>query len=339
VSDLLSGHAFRTLTALAIVLSTAACDNVAWGGVDVRFVRAPSALDSLADSADANLEPGGFTLPSGPVLYMGTRDSTGIYLVPVGEIQKDSLSQFRTERSAPGYRAAFARELMPTGSRFTLFSAGSRVGTFTVGEVGTDDSYCTARPRASGVVELVPGAADATRFLALPEESTKDMDYQPYRPLESDRVQRSAGIDLAGAVIPQLGATWPTSMVEARGDLAVATLDGRPAVSTTFVFRDQMAIQPAQPTSYSLYLLATPDGERYRTAYVWYRQAASEGKGAPRFFESMDWDGDGKTEVLLEVLGERSRWPAVIEERGSEWTRTYEDACGVATPVAAPAPR
>ena len=44
---------------------------------------------------------------------------------------------------------------------------------------------------------------------------------------------------------------------------------------------------------------------------------------------------DGKTELLLEVMGERSRWMAIVEELDNEWTRTFEDACGAA---AAPAP-
>ena len=333
----MSGHAFRSFATLAIVISTTGCDNVEWGGVDVHFVRAPAALvGSVPDSLAGKEEPGSFTLPKGAVLYMGTRDSTGVSLVPVGEIQRDSLLQFRSERSAPGYRAAFARELMAAGNRFTLFSAGARVGTFTVREVDTDQSVCTPRPRATGVTELVPGAAEATRFLAIPEEFAKEIDYAAYQPLESDRVQRDAAINLAGAVIPQLGATSPTSMIEARADFAVANMDGSPAVSTTFVFRDQLAIQPAQPTSYSLYLLATPEGATYKTAYVWYREAAREGKGVPRYFQEMDWDGDGKTELLLDVMGERSHWPAVVEERGNEWTRTFEDICGVAK--AAPAP-
>ena len=336
----MSGQAFRSFAALAIVISTTGCDNVAWGGVDMRFVRAPAAsVGSTPDSLAAEEEPGSFTLPTGAVLYMGTRDSSGVSLVPVGEIKRDSLLQFRSERSAPGYRAAFARELMAVGSRFTLFSAGARVGTFTVRNVDTDVGFCTPRPRATGVVELVPGAADANRFLALPEQFAKEIEYASYQPLESDRVQRDAAINLAGVVIPQLGATWPTSMIEARADFAVPRLDGNPAVSTTFVFRDQLAIQPAQPTSYSLYLLATPEGETYRTAYVWYREAASEGKGVPRYFQEMDWDGDGKTELLLDVLGERSHWPAVVEERGTEWTRTFEDVCGVAKSVPAPTVR
>ena len=341
VLDLVSGQAFRSLVALAILISSTACDNVEWGGVDVHFARPPAALaGTTRDDSGGKEEPGSFTLPTGAVLYMGTRDSAGIYLVPVGEIQRDSLLPFRDERSAPGYRAAFARQLMAPGRRLTLFSAGARVGTFTVREVGTDGSFCTARPRARGVAELVPGAAAATHFLALPEEFAKDIEYAPYQPLETDRIQRTAVINLAAEVIPQIGASWPSSLVEARGDLhALRTANGQPAVSTTFMFRDRMRIQPAEARSYSLYLLATSQGGQYRAAYVWYREAAREGKGTPRYFQELDWDDDGKTELLLEVLGERSRWTAVVEERDNEWARTFEDGCGAAAaPVPEPPP-
>ena len=328
---------------LGMVISATACDNVDWGGLTVRLVPPPPSSVGLAsDSAGAELEGGEFVLPTGPVLYAATRDSTGVYLIPVAAIQGDSLSPFLDERTAPGYRGAFARQMLKPGSRFTLFSAGARVGTFTSGEVGTDETFCTPRPRATGVVELVPGAAAATQFLALPEAFTDSMAYDPYAPLVDDRVQRSAGIDLAAAAIPQIGATWPSSMIDARGDLSVfSTADGKPAVSTTFVFRDQLRIQVAEPSSYSLYLLATPEGEGYKTAYIWYREAAREGKGAPRYFQHLDWDGDGKTEILLEVVGQRSRWLAVVQQRGEEWTRTYEDPCGANAPpiVARPAAR
>lgn len=327
-----------------MVISASACDNVDWGGFSARMVPPPAALIGVRpDNLAAEDEKGGFTLPKGPVLYAAARDSTGVTLVPIGEIAGDSLKPFRDEKSAPGYRGAFARELMAPGTRFTLFAAGARVGTFTTRDVGTDETYCTPRPRANGVIELVPGAADATRFLALPERFTDSLAYAPYRPLEHDRAQRAAGIDLAAEVIPQVGATWPSSMVEARGDLqAFRQADGAPAVSNTFVFRDQMQIQPAQPSSYSLYLLAVADSvpaegqtllePAYRVAYTWYREAAREGKGAPRYFQHLDWNRDGRTDVLLEILGERHRWNAVIQKRGTQWTRTFEDPCGAAAP-------
>ena len=329
----MSGHALRQLTALGIVISTSACDNVEWGGVDVRLVPSPEASIGTAGRTAEPEATGSCALPTGAVLYMATRDSSGVFVIPVGEIAGDSLLPFRDERSASGYRAAFARELMAPGTRFTLFSAGARVGTLTVRDVGTDESFCTPRPRATGPLELVPDAVQATRFLALPESSTRSASYQEYSPLEHNLAQRTAGIDIATELIPQIGAAWPSSIVDARRDIAAFRLaDGRPAVSTTFLFSDEARIQPAQAASYALYLMATPEGNQYRPAYFWYREARREGKGVPRYFQHLDWDGDGETEVLLEVLGERFRWTAVIQPAGDGWTRTFEDPCGAAAP-------
>jgi hypothetical protein len=196
------------------------------------------------------------------------------------------------------------------------------------------------------VLELVPNAADARTFLGIPEKFTDSTAWQPYKPVEDDRVQRAAGIDLAAAEIPKLGATWPSSMVAARVDLKAFHLaSGAPAVSNTFVFRDQLAMQPAEARSYSLYLLAVADsvpkaGETlleasYRPAYTWYRVAGSDGRGIPRYFQDLDWNHDGKTEILLEVIGERHRWNAVVAQKGKEWTRTFEDPCGAAAPKVA----
>jgi hypothetical protein len=42
----------------------------------------------------------------------------------------------------------------------------------------------------------------------------------------------------------------------------------------------------------------------------------------------MDWDGDGDSEVLLEVLGDESRWFAGLAQRNDSWVRTFEDPCG-----------
>ena len=323
----MSGQAFRALTALGILISTTACDNVEWGGVNLRMVPPPQLAASAPDSTEAESE-GGLTLPEEPVLYLATRDSSGLALVPVGEITRDSIRPFPDESE---YRAAFARTLMQPGGRFTLFSGGARVGSFTIAEVGTDESFCTPRPRAIGYVELVPSAAEVTRFLALPEQATTERGYTAYQPMEHDRAQRAAAINLAAQMIPQLGATSPGDMVSARADIMAFPLTtGGAGVTSTFVYRDQALVQPATPTSYSLFVLATGQGEQYSRAYAWYRRAGSEGKGVPIYFQHLDWDGDGETEVLLEVRGERSRWNAAVQRVGNEWQRTFEDPCGAA---------
>ena len=65
VLDLVSGQAFRSLVALAILISSTGCDNVEWGGVDVRFVRPPAALDgTTSDDSEGKEEADSLTLPA-----------------------------------------------------------------------------------------------------------------------------------------------------------------------------------------------------------------------------------------------------------------------------------
>ena len=112
VLDLVSGQAFRSLVVLAILIFSTACDNVEWGGVDVHVVRPTAALaETTPDNSGGKEEPGTFTLPTSAVLYMGARDSAGICLVPVGEVQRDSLLPFE---DACGAAAAPAPDPPPS---------------------------------------------------------------------------------------------------------------------------------------------------------------------------------------------------------------------------------
>ena len=95
VLDLVSGQPFRSLVAHAILIFSATYDNVEWGEVDVHFVRPTAALaETTPDNSGGKEERSTFTLPTSAVLYMGTRDSAGICLVPVGEVQRDALLPF-----------------------------------------------------------------------------------------------------------------------------------------------------------------------------------------------------------------------------------------------------
>jgi hypothetical protein len=115
VLDLVSGQAFHSLVALAILIFSTACDNVEWGGVNVHFVRPPAALaETTPDNSGGKEGPDSFILPTNAVLYMGAPDSAGIYLVPVGEVKMDSLRPFHDERAAPGYRAALDSDPPPS---------------------------------------------------------------------------------------------------------------------------------------------------------------------------------------------------------------------------------
>jgi hypothetical protein len=331
-------RAFRRLAVLLIVSGASACDNVEWGGIEVRRQFPAPASPGDSSGALAGARDTIRALPAGPVLYLAERDSVGLKLIPVGEIFSDSLGAFPGEGQAPTYRARFVRELLTRGSEFVLFSKGVRVGGFTVQSVETDESFCVARPAARGVVELIPEALEETRFLALPREHAGGYGWSAYEVFEMDREQRDASLSLPAAVLGQLRAERSANIIDMRWDArAFRPAGSGPAwFAATYLFRDRLRMESPPPTAYSLFLLAEPGAGGYRASYSWYRPVAQEGKGAARFFEQFDWSGDGQTDVLLEVLGEQKRWLAALQLRGGTWTRVFEDPCGAAArPVTA----
>ena len=89
-----------------------------------------------------------------------------------------------------------------------------------------------------------------------------------------------------------------------------------------------MEIGPAPGEAYSLLIIGEPRGNRFERTFTWYRRVEEEGKGAPRLFSKMDWDGDGEEELLLEVFGECSRWWAALDKENGSWTLAFQDPCG-----------
>jgi hypothetical protein len=331
-------RAFRRLAVLLIVSGASACDNVEWGGIEVRRQFPAPAAVGESSGAPSEARDSILPLPTGPVLYMAERDSAGVKLTPVGEILSDSLAPFPSDVQAPGYRARFVRELLPRGAEFVLFANGVRVGGFTVQSVETDNSFCVARPTARGVVEMIPEAMEATRFLALPREHARSYAWGAYEQVEMEREQRDASLSLPAAVLGELMAERSANIIDMRWDARAFRPNGSgPAwIAATYLFRDRLRVERPPPTAYSLFLLGVPGPNGYQTAYFWHRPVAQDGKGAARLFEQIDWSGDGQTDVLLEVLGEERRWTAALQQRGGTWVRVFEDPCGVgARPITA----
>ena len=98
------------------------------------------------------------------------------------------------------------------------------------------------------------------------------------------------------------------------------------------MYRDHLMMSQPDSGAYSLFVMGheaeqeAEDG--YEASYVWYRASDDDPKGAPRFFDHLDWDGDGNEEILLDVFGARSRWFAGLAQRSGTWVRTSEDPCG-----------
>jgi len=317
----------RYLLAIAVILTAATgCDNVSWGGIDVEIVHPQSTPEAAAEEATVPGEAGTPRV-AGPVLLAGVREGSRATLTVVGEVQGDAVAAFPDTTSPEDVERLAA--LTAAGSRWILFSEGVRVGSMTADASGVAQDFCGPRATISGVVELVPPASTAERLLALPA-ATADREYQPFRALAHVYDQRVASLTLAGEAIPRFGANWPAgSLLEARQDIQAFQMVGTAgtSIAATFMYEDQLAVVPPGPRAYALFVLGVESGDTYREAYAWYREVDTDGKGAPRYFSHLDWDGDGSAEILLDVFGSDRRWFAGLAQRGGQWIRTFQGTC------------
>ena len=326
--------AFSGITGTVIICALSACDNVEFDGLQVALVPPPeTAADTAAASllgSDEAVAPE-IVLPDGPILYMGTRTGSRMSVRPVAEIGEDGLQPIDPDRT-PGFGEAFAARDLAPGTPFTLFAEGVRAGTMRVDAVEHEatEGFCRVTPLASGGAEFVPGAGNATRFLAIDQGLVEDVGYQAFEAVADSYEQRVAGLDLAQSALMETGARWPPSVLETRADMQAIPLDGDPtgAFAATFMFEDRLALgEPDSPAAYSMMILGTGGPERYSLEYIWYRRASDGGKAAARFFEQFDWDGDGQAEILLEILGTDTRWIAALDRNEDGWTSVFETDC------------
>ena len=326
----------RNYLVIAVILTVASgCDNVTWGGVDVRLKPPRTKAEMAAGTPDPvapSVEEGDALpeLPDGPILLAGTRSGSQATLTVVGEIQGDAFGAFTSEEDVPGFRDRFVAELLAPGSEWVLFAQGVRVGRLTATATGLAEDFCEPRPTISGTVELVPSAAGVEFVMALPADAASGRAYDPYQAHNHDYDQRVGSLSLASAAIPRVGAAYPPGgVLSARADIRAFQMVDAPAeaIAATFMYRDQLEISTPDAGAYSLFVMGNPSAEGYEPAYVSYRPVDNEGKGAPRYFDHLDWDGDGNEEVLLDVFGSDRRWFSALAQRSGTWVRTSGRSC------------
>jgi len=252
-------------------------------------------------------------------------------VVPVGEITDQGLEPLPGDLQGDALTRALLQDRLQAGAELVLFDQGARIGALVVDEAEfVSDDSCEPHMRASGALLLRPDAAQAQRFLALERGLGIGYPFDSYRELTSVYDQRVASLNLGMEAIPLVGAPWPPSLLDIRQDLQILDLPGGegPAVLATFLYQDQLRVGPAPDQAYALLVLGEPRGAGFALAYTWYRPVATEGKGAPRYFSRMDWDGDGQNEILLEVLGADSRWFAALDRGPEGWRTIFQDPCG-----------
>ena len=324
--------ALRRLPLLGIVIVATGCDNVEWGGVQLGL-RVPSdnrVSDPSAGGVEVVEGPVADDSRMGPVLYLGHRAGGQATLVAVAEIRPDGLFPLAGDGSIEASRSFVVEHLTP-GVEFTLFTDGVRVGRLTAERLSVDVRYCRARPQIQGPIELTPAAATVQTFLALPTREGSAFEYGAYSPVVHTRDLRVTSLMTMQQVIPSVGALWPVSVLGIRQDVQMfrARPGGAPTVVATFVYADDLDVGPAALGAYSVFLASDDDGTGYRSTYVDYRLFSRDGKGAARYFDHLDVDGDGSDEVVLEVMGEASMWLAMLGRQGGSWVEEYRDPCGL----------
>lgn len=337
------------LSAFLIVTLLSGCDNVEWGGIQVAIVR-PAPPDGEPETAAS---AGDETLPEGHVLYYVQADASGTRAVirPVAEIGQGTLHPLRPidpER----YAARFITRFFPQGSRFTLFRHGRDVGSLTVDATDlAGPGMCRELPVARGRVN-VPAGERAGEYLALARGLPSETRDIPPRQPELDRRMRILAPVLAEALLESRGARLPQSWTDATAQLEAfpvpGTADG--AFAATFLVDDTLG-PGLDAAGSSLFFVAVPEAQvGYDTVFVRYADYSARGKGAPRLIDYLDWDNDGRPDLLLQVYDTAQSWFEAVGGRDGRWRLTLRDRCdppplavdSIATrapqPVTTPAP-
>ncbi|NNM05156.1 MAG: hypothetical protein HKO65_08650 [Gemmatimonadetes bacterium] len=317
---------------VGIVTAAFGCDNVSFGGMSVSLEGPPrDSLDTEGGTSVIDPDAGPTRFRYGPLLYAGARQGDSVLVVPVGELVEGRLEPLPAGEAGVRLAEQILEERLMPSRKLTLFQQGGRVGTLTVSSaLGTSSEYCSPRAQAIGTAELIPSASGSARFLALEQSVGEERPYGIFQTSSVERPHRIGIQNLGGEALNDLRAQWPGTLQNIREDLQVLRIsdDQNPSIIGTFLFQDQMAVGPAPDPAYSLMILGELQGVRFTRAFTWYRRVGDEGKGAPRFFSKLDWDGDGEEELLLEVFGAESRWFAALEKEGGSWTLAFQDPCG-----------
>jgi hypothetical protein len=254
-----------------------------------------------------------------------------VTLRPLAELRDGSLHPLPRESEAPGFLAHFRSRRLAPGSEFILFANGSRVGTMVADTSSVTTEACGPRALVSGLAELILPAAETERFVALPRDAASSTTHEGFVTDRTTPGAAAIALGLATQVILREQAYWPDDLGRARADLHVIPWSDSAgvAVAATFLFRDLLEVGPSPnaAVAYSLFVIGTGEGDSHDLAFDWYRRTEEEGKGAARYFQAADWDGDGVREIVIEVLGDSTRWMAALDRDGDRWRRVFEETC------------
>lgn len=325
---------FHSLLLLVILTAPTGCDNVQWGGMELQVQPPPPTAtegvdEERTDEEDAAPEP----VQLGPLLYLVERTDGGeAGLLPVAAIQEEGYVPLPGPDEVDDLIERFPIQRWEEGTRFVLLHQGVRAGVFTAdGTVREEPSYCLARARGRGTVELRPEASSASRFLALRMDDLDSVpsSLSPHPGVALDDELRTATGDAARNLIARREIPWPRSIpeIQRRADALVGR-SGQRAGAATYVFGDELDLGVPDPRAYALFLVTREGEDGWRPVISWYQRQDSGGKAFPGFLAAHDVRRAGSSDLLLEVFGEEARWLAVLgwEDDGTELV--YQDPCG-----------
>jgi hypothetical protein len=327
-----AGQAQRWFSPLLIVALVSGCDNVEWGGADVRLEPPPPQVSAQPDSSESTPDtaaPPPPELPAHPVLFMGQRRGDRVELVPVAELTPEGPVRLPAEGEVPGFNDHWVATRFAPGTELTLLAAGTRAGTLTVQGAAPAENWCEERPALTGIPEVRPEAADTERFLAISPPGDTLRTHGPFRAGEDSYEQRVESLALANAALAITGARWPPAVLETRRDMQSLHLEGEgaPAFAATFVYRDRLGLgEPEAADAWAIFVLGEGGPVDYDMAHFIYRPTA-EGKAAPRYVQHADWDGDGAAEIALETFGVDARGALLLDRTEDGWQEIFELSC------------
>ena len=308
------------LVAALIVMATTGCDNVEWGGASLDLQPPPGSgdEDAAATPSDAPTPP---ALPPGEILFL-IEDGVATAIAFVDEGTAARIPPTENPRLGP----LLANRLAGVGE-LTVFGNRTRVGTAVVSGMLEDVGPCTGLPRLAVGMELRDGAGDVPVLLGLPR-SREVREHGDLTPPAQVREVRAASLSMAGNMINGEGAVWPPSVIGIRRDIQLFHAPDGLGVAATFLYRDRLDTSPPPAGSYSIFVMGEERPDSVHQTYGDFHRSGTDGKQAPRFLTSLDWDQDGEDEVILQVYSDGQQGFRLLEREGDVYTDALDVACG-----------
>ncbi|NNF28801.1 MAG: hypothetical protein HKN73_16370 [Gemmatimonadetes bacterium] len=312
------------LVGALIVMATTGCDNVEWGGASLSLQPPPGSgeEDPTASASDAPAPP---SLPNGELLFVVSssgdrRTATAIAFVNEGGTAR--VPPVDNPRLGP----LLANRLAGIGE-LTLFANGTRAGTALVSGAAEEAGACVGLPRLDVGIELRERANEWPTLLAMPR-SNEPWEHGDLAPPAQVREVRAASLSMAGNMINGEGAVWPPSVIGIRRDIQLFHGPDGLGVAASFLYRDRLDASPSPAGSYSIFVMGEERPDSVHQTYGDFHRSGTDGKQAPRYLASLDWDRDGESEVVLEVFAEGQRSYRLLERDGAQYVDALDVVCG-----------